>query len=173
MINKKIEKAFNEQLNKEYFSSYLYLSMAAYFESRNLKGFANWMRVQTQEELAHFMIFFDNIIERGGKVSLTGIESPQTEWKSILDAFEAAYKHELFISNSINELVALSIQEKDYAANNFLQWFVKEQVEEEASVDEIVQKLKLLGEEKGGGIFMLDNELSSRIFTPPAVNSGN
>ena len=170
MISKKMEKALNEQVNKEYFSSYLYLSMAAYFENKNLKGFANWMRVQVQEELLHSMKFFDFIIERGGKVELKAIEAPQIDWKSILDAFEAAYKHENFISESINNLVALSLEEKDFAANSFLQWFVNEQVEEESSVDAVVQKLKLLGEEKGSGIFMLDNELGTRVFTPPAAS---
>jgi len=166
MIKEKIQEALNKQLNAELFSSYLYLSMAAYFESINLKGFANWMRVQTQEELVHAMKFYNFIIERGGKAVLSAIEGPPTQWKSPLAVFEHAYKHEQKVTGLINNLVDLSIAEQDHATNNFLQWFVAEQVEEEASADEVVQKIKLMGDATGG-LFMLDQELAQRVFTPP------
>jgi len=168
MIKEKIQDALNEQINAELYSSYLYLSMSAYFESINLKGCANWMRVQTQEELVHAMKFYDYLIERGGKVVLSSIESPPTEWPSPLAIFENAYQHEQKVTGLINELVDLAIAEKDHATNNFLQWFVSEQVEEEASADEVVQKIKLMGDARGG-IFMLDRELAQRVFTPPTA----
>jgi ferritin len=168
MIKEKIREALNQQLNAEFFSSYLYLSMASYFESINLKGFANWMRVQTQEELVHAMKFYDFIIERGGQALLSPIEGPPTEWESPLAVFEHAYEHEQKVTGLINNLVDLSIAEQDHATNNFLQWFVAEQVEEEASADEVVQKIKLMGD-ASGGLFMIDQELAQRVFTPPAV----
>ncbi len=168
MIKEKIQDALNKQINAELYSSYLYLSMSAYFESINLKGCANWMRVQTQEELVHTMKFYDYLIERGGKVLLSSIESPPTEWPSPLAIFENAYQHEQKVTGLINELVDLAIAEKDHATNNFLQWFVSEQVEEEASADEVVQKIKLMGDARGG-IFMLDRELAQRVFTPPTA----
>ncbi|MBW2552605.1 MAG: ferritin [Deltaproteobacteria bacterium] len=168
MIKEKIQDALNEQINAELYSSYLYLSMSAYFESINLKGFASWMRVQTQEELVHAMKFYDYLIERGGKVVLSSIESPPTEWSSPLAIFENAYQHEQKVTGLINELVDLAIAEKDHATNIILQWFVSEQVEEEASADEVVQKIKLMGDARGG-IFMLDRELAQRVFTPPTA----
>jgi ferritin len=168
MIKEKIQDALNEQINAELYSSYLYLSMSAYFESINLKGFASWMRVQTQEELVHAMKFYDYLIERGGKVVLSSIESPPTEWSSPLAIFENAYQHEQKVTGLINDLVDLAIAEKDHATNIILQWFVSEQVEEEASADEVVQKIKLMGDARGG-IFMLDRELAQRVFTPPTA----
>jgi ferritin len=171
MIKKKMEKALNKQMNAELYSSYLYLSMAAYFEAGNLKGFANWMTVQAQEELAHGMKFYYYIIERGGRVMLESIEGPQTEWKSPLGVFEHVFKHEQKVTGLINGLVDLAINESDHATRSFLQWFVDEQVEEESSADAVVQKLKLAANSPGG-LFMLDNELGQRIFTPPAASDG-
>jgi len=168
MINEKVEAAFNDQINAETFSAYLYLSMSAYFEGSNLRGFASWMRIQAQEEMVHAMKFFDFINERGGRVNLAAIEAPDTEWDSPLAAFEAAYGHEQYITKRINDLVDLAIAEKDHAANSFLQWFVNEQVEEEASADEIVQKLRLMADAPGG-MFMLDREMAGRVFNPPAA----
>jgi len=139
----------------------LYLSMSAYFQSINLPGFANWMRIQTQEELVHAMKFYDFINERGGRVMLQGVEAPPTEWSSPLDVFENAYKHEQKVTGLINDLVNLAVGERDHATNIFLQWFVTEQVEEEASADEVVQKLKLVGDDSGG-LFMLDGEMGQR-----------
>jgi len=169
MFNKKMEKSFNEQINEELYSAYLYLSMVAYFESTNLPGFANWMRVQTQEEIVHAMKFYDYINQRNGRVVLTALADPQIEWKSPMDAFEAAYKHEIHITAKINELVNLAIEEKDHAANMFLQWFVNEQVEEEKNPSDIIQKLKLI-KNSSEGLYMLDKELATRVFTPPPAN---
>jgi ferritin len=171
MIKVKIQDALNKQLNAELYSSYLYLSMAAYFESVSLKGFANWMRVQAQEELAHAMKFYDYIHERGGRVALTSISAPITQWDSPLAAFEQVYKHEQKVTGLINDLVTLATAETDHATNNFLQWFVAEQVEEESSADEIVQKLRMLSEDRSG-LFILDQELGQRVYTPPAKNEG-
>ncbi|UCE58714.1 MAG: ferritin, partial [Phycisphaerales bacterium] len=141
MLNSRIESAFNEQLNAELFASYLYLSMAAYFESQNLKGMASWMRMQSIEEHFHAMKFFDFLNECGDRVRLTKITGPQKEWESPLAVFEEACEHESKVTGLIHNLVDLSLAEKDHAANAFLQWFVTEQVEEEASVQEIRDKL--------------------------------
>jgi len=168
MVGEKIQGAFNEQINAELYSSYLYLSMSAYFESVNLKGFANWMRVQAQEELVHAMKFYDFIIERGGKVHLLSVEEPPITWNSPLHAFEDSYLHERKITGMINRLVDLAIEEKDHASNSFLQWFVNEQVEEESSADNVVQQLKLAGDQ-GSGLFMVDRELATRVFVMPAT----
>ena len=166
MLNKKVEAALNSQINAELYSAYIYLAMAADLEDKNLPGAANWMKVQYQEELFHAQKIFDYVNERQGRVVLEAIEKPPAKWKSIIDCFEAAYKHELYISGRINDLVEISRKEKDNATYNMLQWFVAEQVEEESSVDEIVQKLKLVGDH-GHGIFMVDRELATRVFTPP------
>ena len=163
-----MEKALNEQVNAELYSAYLYLSMEAYCKSLNLNGFANWMRVQTQEEVAHAMKIYDFVNERNGRVILKTIEGPQTKWESPLAVFQAVYKHEQKVTNLINKLVDLAIKEKDHATNAFLQWFVNEQVEEEASADAIVQQLKMM-KDAPGGIYMLDRELGQRVFTPPAA----
>jgi ferritin len=171
MLDKKMETALSKQLNAELYSSYLYLSMSAYFQSINLPGFANWMRVQAQEELVHAMKFYDFINERGGRVNLQQIEGPPTEWSSPLDVFENTYKHEQKVTGLINDLVNLAAEARDHATNIFLQWFVTEQVEEEASADEAVQKLKLVGKDSGG-LFMLDGEMGQRVFTPPAASAG-
>jgi ferritin len=165
MISKNMEKALNEQINAEMYSAYLYLSMEAYFRSLDLSGFANWMRVQTQEETTHAMKIYDYIDERGGRVILKSIATPQTEWKSPLAVFEAVYKHEQKVTGLINDLVNLAIKEKDHATSAFLQWFVSEQVEEEASADKIVQQMRMIGDAPGG-LFMLDHELGQRVFKP-------
>jgi len=167
MIGKKMEKALNDQINAEMYSAYIYLAMAAYFESENLPGCASWMRVQVQEETAHAMKFYDFVNERGGRITLKAIEQPPKTWKSPLAAFAAAYEHEQYITERINKLVDLAIQEKDHAANAFLQWFVNEQVEEETSVDTVVQNLRM-AEKAPGAMFMIDRELGQRTFTPPA-----
>ncbi len=166
-LSKKMEEALNEQINAELYSSYLYLSMSAYFESISLKGFAQWMKVQAEEELLHAMKFYDFVNERGGRVLLKEIKAPETDWESPLAVFEAVLRHEQFVTGLINNLVNLAIEEKDHATNIFLQWFVTEQVEEEATADEIVQKLKLMGEARGG-MFMLDRQLGERTFASTA-----
>ncbi len=170
MLNEKMQKALNEQLNAEMYSSYLYLSMAAYFQSINLSGFATWMRVQMQEEMVHAMKFYDFINERGGRVNLKPIQGPPAEWKSPLAAFEAALEHEQKVTGLINGLMDLAIEGRDHATQIFLQWFVTEQVEEEDSATEVIQKIKLMGDAQGG-MFMIDRELGQRTFTPPADGS--
>ncbi len=161
MLNKKIQDTINTQINAETYSAYLYLSMSAYFESINLKGFANWMRVQAQEELVHAMKFYDYVNGRGGRVVLRMVEGPPSEWNSPLAALEHTYRHEQKVTGMIYNLVNLAIEERDHATHSFLQWFISEQVEEEASANEILQKLKLLGDAPGG-LFMLDRDLATR-----------
>lgn len=167
-MNEKIRNAFNEQIRAELYSAYLYLSMSAYFQSMNLPGFANWMRCQSQEEILHAMKFYSFIHDRGGRVTLGPIDGPPTEWKSPLNVFEEAYQHERKVTGMINNLVDLALQERDHAANAFLQWFVTEQVEEESSADGVVQQLKIAGDQ-GSGLFMIDRELAARVFTMPAT----
>ena len=171
MISQQIQDAFNEQLNAELYSAYLYLSMSAYFESINLKGFSNWMRCQAQEEMVHAMKFYGFVNDRSGRVVLSAIEGPPVKWESPLSAFEDAYKHEQKVTGLINGLVDLALKEKDHAAGTFLQWFVTEQVEEEASADGVVQKLKLAGGQ-GAALFMIDAELATRVFTMPTAQGG-
>lgn len=161
MLSKKVEKALNEQLNAEMYSSYLYLSMNAYFKSTNLDGFANWMYAQAQEELMHAMKFYDFINQRGGRVVLSRIDSPPVEWDSPQAVFEETLKHEQKVTGLINALVETALSENDHATNIFLQWFVTEQVEEEDSVGSVLEQLKFLGGAKGG-LFMMDRELAKR-----------
>ena len=170
MLNNDMEKALNAQVNAEMYSAYLYLSMSAFFQSKSLSGFSGWMRVQAQEEMVHAMKFYDFINERGGRVILEPIEAPPTDWDSPLATFEAVYAHEQKVTGLINELVELALEKHDHATNIFLQWFVSEQVEEEDSANEVVEKIKLVGDAKGG-LFMLDRELGQRVFTPPAATS--
>ena len=166
MIDKEMEDAINKQLNAELYSSYLYLSMGAYFESVDLSGFSNWMRVQAQEELTHAMKFYDYLVTRGARVTLTEIEAPPTDWESALAVFDHVYKHEQLVTGLINKLVDLAISLSDHATNNFLQWYVAEQVEEEESASGVLQKVKLAGDDTSA-ILMLDQELGQRIFNPP------
>jgi ferritin len=161
MISKKMQDAMNKQINEELFSAYLYLSMAAWAQKSNLPGAASWMRKQSGEEMGHAMKFFHYINERGGEVELLPIEGPQKDWSSVLEIFEASLAHEQHISARINDLYGLAAEENDYASQVFLQWFIEEQVEEEASVDEVVQKLKMVSGSKNG-IFMVDSELGKR-----------
>ncbi len=170
MISKKMEKALNSHVNAELYSSYLYLSMESYFNSLDLKGFASWMRCQVQEELFHAMKIFGQINERGGRATLNAIDGPPVEWKSPQDAFNAILKHEQMVTGLINSLVNLALKENDHATNIFLQWFVTEQVEEEDNVNDVVRKLKLMGDAPGG-LFIVDKELSARIFTMPVSSS--
>ncbi|MEM4523538.1 MAG: ferritin [Archaeoglobaceae archaeon] len=160
-LSERILKELNVQLNREIYSAYLYLSMAAYFESIGLKGFANWMKVQWQEELMHAMKFFEYITNRGGRVELYSIEEPPKDWKSPLHVFEFALEHEKNVTKRISNLVELAIDEKDHATFNMLQWFVNEQIEEEKSFEEIVSKLKLAGEDTRALLF-LDVEFGKR-----------
>ena len=168
MISKSMEKALNKQINAELYSSYLYLSMAAYLADNDLPGFATWMRVQVQEENFHAMKMYDYVLERGGKVVLQAIESPQIEWSGVLDVFKETLAHEQKVTGLINDLVDLALDERDHATNIFLQWFVSEQVEEEASFGLLVKKLERIGDD-GNGLLRLDEELAGRSFVAPAA----
>jgi ferritin len=168
MLSPKIQAALNAQINAEYYSSYLYLSMAAYAESLNLKGFANWFRVQAQEEMFHALKFFDYVHQRRGRVELKAVEAPPAQWNSPLAVFEQTLQHEIHVTSLINNLNDLAKAESDYATQALLQWFVTEQVEEEANADAIIQQLKLM-QNAPGGLFMLDRELAQRTYVPPAA----
>ncbi|BBD07880.1 ferritin [Desulfovibrio ferrophilus] len=168
MLNKKMEQAINEQIKWEMYSGYLYLSMSAWCADEGLPGFAHWMRLQGQEELAHAMKFYDYVLERGGKIELQAIDKPDHQWKSALAVVEHTLEHEQHVTARINDLMSLAQEEKDHAACIFLQWFIEEQVEEEDSVGEVLHKLKLVSKD-GAGMYMLDKEMATRIFTPPAA----
>jgi ferritin len=161
MFSDRMQKALNGQVNAELYSSYLYLSMNAYFKSVNLDGFANWMYAQAQEELMHAMKFYDFINQRGGRTLLAAIEAPPDQWDSPLAVFEDTLKHEKKVTGLINGLVDIAMEERDHATQIFLQWFVTEQVEEEESVGNVLEQLKLLGDAKQG-LFMMDRQLATR-----------
>jgi ferritin len=161
MIDKQMQQALNDQINAEMASAYLYLGMSAHFMDINLKGFAHWMRVQAKEEMGHAMKIYDFVIERNGSVSLAPIAAPKGKWASPLKVMEATLAHEEKVTALINALVALAKSKKDYATEVFLQWFVSEQVEEEANANEIVQQVKMIGNQSGP-LFMLDAVLGKR-----------
>jgi ferritin len=170
MLSEKMLEALNGQLNKEIYSAYLYLSMSAYSTYIGLKGFAHWFMVQYQEETVHAMKIYDYINSQGGQVKLLAIAQPPAEFESPLDMFAKTLEHERFVTKCINDLVDLAIKGKDHATNIFLQWFVTEQIEEEANDNEIISKLKLVGE-KGDALLMIDRELAARVFTPPPTST--
>ncbi len=161
MVKDKIQKALNQQINAEFYSSYEYLAMSAYFESINLSGFAQWMRLQSQEEYSHAMKIYEYMLQVDGKINLLKIDPPSGGWKSTLDVFKETYAHEQKVTKAIYTLVELAINEKDYATNNFLQWFVNEQVEEESTALKILERIKLIGDNKSA-LFLLDREMSQR-----------
>jgi ferritin len=161
MISRTIEEALNKQINRELYSAYLYLAMSAYFETANMKGFAKWMRIQAKEEQTHAFKFYDYIIARGGKTNLLALEAPKSKWTSAGKVFEEVYTHEQKVTGFINSLVELAIKEKDHATFEMLQWFVKEQVEEEEHVSEILAKIKAIGDVPGH-LFYLDHEMGKR-----------
>jgi ferritin len=161
MINKTVQDAINEQIKNELYSAYLYLSMAAYFESLNLSGFTKWMKVQASEEQGHAMKFFEYVFERGGRVQLKAIDQPPFEWKTPLEVFEQTLEHEQKVTGMIHSLYALAIKENDYASQVMLQWFITEQVEEEKNAAAIVEQLKLINARETA-ILMLDHDLGKR-----------
>jgi len=168
MINEKMEKAFLDQINKELYSAYLYLSMKAYFLDLNLDGFANWMDVQVKEEVAHAMGMYDYVVNRGGRVILDSVEKPQDNWESPLKAFEHVLEHEKYVTSKINELMDVADEVKDRAALTFLNWYVKEQVEEEDNVSGLLAQLNMVGDDKHA-LFALDRELKARTFVQPVI----
>lgn len=161
MISNTMQKAINEQINKELYSSYLYLSMAAYFENKNLPGFAKWMHAQADEEREHGMKFFQYLLDRGGKVELKAIAAPEMDWKTNLDVFKQVQEHEAAVTASIYALYELALNEKDYPSQAMLQWFITEQVEEEKNAADIVQQLELI-DARGTAVLMLDHQLGKR-----------
>lgn len=166
MLSKKMEDALNGQINKEMFSAYLYLSMSSYAETSGLKGISTWFKVQYHEEMVHAMKFYEYINRQGGAVALKAIGEPEIDFKSPLTMFEKALEHERFITRSINELIDIAISEKDHASKAFLDWYVTEQVEEEQNALEIVQTLKMIGDNTAA-LYMYDKELGARLVTVP------
>ena len=171
MISKKLENAINKQINAEIYSAYLYYSMGAYFDTLSLSGFSHWMRVQNLEELTHAQKLAGYLSERGGRVITKAIDAPPTKWKNPLAVFEEVYTHETKVTALINKLMDLALKERDHATVSFLNWFVDEQVEEEATADDVVQKLKLVDKTEGG-LFLLDQELDKRTFVLPPFLTG-
>lgn len=171
MINEKVAKVLNEQINKELYSAYLYLSMSAYFSDTGLLGFANWMRIQAQEEQAHAMLIYDFLINRGEKVILSNVDAPPNDWKCPLCVMEEVLKHEEYVTSLINNIVTVAEEIKDRATMSYFNWFVDEQVEEEANAQDIISKLKLIGDDKSA-LYLLDKDLAARVFNPPIIKSG-
>lgn len=168
MLNEKMEKAFNDQINKEFYSEYLYLAMKSYFADLNLQGFVNWFNVQVQEEHAHGMGMYDYVLERNGKIELEAIEKPMIEGTTPLEIFEQVLKHEEFVTSRINALMDIAEEVKDRAALSFLDWYLKEQVEEESSVGGVLATLKLIGDDKKA-LLMLDKDLATRVYNAPVI----
>jgi len=170
MLDQRMQDALNGQINWELYSGYLYLSMASKFADLGMSGGQNWMTVQYQEELAHARIMFSYVLTRGGRVLLDAIPQPETEWTGGLAMFEEALAHEEGVTARIHELASLALELKDHATYNFLQWFIAEQVEEEATASDMVQKFAMAGEHPSG-LYQLDKELAGRVFTPPAAEA--
>jgi ferritin len=171
MLSKKLQDAFNEQMKNEFYSAYLYMAMAGYFQSEDLPGFASWMRVQALEEMTHGEKFFNFTCETGGRTQLLSIDGPQNEFKSATEVFEVGLKHEKFVTASIDNLVEMAVKDKNHGAQIFLHWFVTEQIEEEASFSLVLKKIQRI-EGDGRGVMMLDQELGQRVFVPPGMASG-
>lgn len=168
MINKEVLDAINEQINAETYSAYMYLSMSAYFENIGLSGFANWMMIQYKEESAHAIKFFNYVNERGGKVVLKAVDQVPVDFDGVVDVFEKTLAHENHVTSLINKLMDVAVACSDHATQSMLKWFIDEQVEEEANVEKILSTLKLINGQ-GNGIFMMDRELSQRVFVDPNV----
>ncbi|MBI5743268.1 MAG: ferritin [Elusimicrobia bacterium] len=170
-INKKVEDAINKQINAELYSAYLYLGMSSRCVEMNLKGMANWLYVQAQEEMTHAIKFYRFVLDRAGHPVMPAIEGVRTDWKAPVEMFAAAYEHEQKVTAMINNIVDIALAERDHATASMLNWFVDEQVEEEANSSEITEKLKLIGDSKDG-LLMLDKELSTRVFVDRTLPAG-
>lgn len=170
MINEKVGKILNEQINKELYSAYLYLAMSAYFSDLGLLGFAHWMRVQAQEEQGHATLIYDFLIDRGARIVLTSIDTPPNNWGGALNVIEEALKHEVYVTGLINNIITVAEEVKDRATMSYMNWFVDEQVEEEANAQDIISKLKLIGDDKSA-LYLLDKDLSTRIFVQPMIKA--
>lgn len=168
MINEKVGNIINEQINKEFYSAYLYLSMSAYFSDLGLLGFANWTRVQAQEETAHANLMYDFLLDRGHKIILNTIEAPPSNWSNTLSVMEEILKHEVYVTGLINNIYSIAEEVKDRATMSYMNWFIDEQVEEEANAKEIIDKLKLIGDDKSA-LYLLDKDLAARVFVQPVI----
>lgn len=165
MLTQKLQEALNEQINKEFFAEYLYLSMSAYLESIEMEGFANYFNVQAQEEHFHAMKMFNFVHDKGGRVILKSLKEPKSDYTSVVDVIEESLKHEKYVTKCINELMDIAIKENDHSVRSFLEWYVDEQVEEEAVISKLLAKLKLIKGE-GFGLLTLDNQLGMRKYQP-------
>lgn len=168
MLSPKVVKLLNEQINKELYSAYLYLDMSNFYADKNLKGFANWYYVQTQEETAHAMIFRNYLLREGYKVELGAIDKPNVEFKELIDPLKEAYKHELYVTSTIHDIYAAAQEEKDFRTMNFVDWFIKEQAEEEDNANDLIQKFEMFGQDMKA-LYLLDADLGARVFTPPTL----
>ena len=174
MVSENMEKLLNDQIQKEFYSAYLYLSFEAYFASRNLNGFAHWFRVQAMEERDHAIIFVNYINQVGGRVKLHPLDAPEWDFKSIEEVIIKQLKHERFVTSSIYNIADHAIEERDHKTNSFLKWFIDEQAEEEANAEQNLSKISLVGENDGRGILMLDAEMATRVYVIPApLAAGN
>ena len=171
MLKEKVLKAINQQINNEYYSAFLYLSMSAWFQGKGFPGFANWMYIQYQEELTHGNKFFKYVHDRGSQVILRELAQVETDFASVTEVFEKSLEHEQFVTASINKIMDVAVAESDYATQSFLKWFIDEQVEEEANVTEILDTLKLINGH-GNGLVMLDREMRQRVFVDETAASG-
>ena len=172
MLSKRMEEALNAQVNAEFWSAYLYLSMSMHFENESYKGIANWFKVQFQEEQDHATIFMNYINSMGGKVTLRPIDAVETSWNSILHAYEETLRHEKVVTGLINDPYSIAIEDKDYATQSMLKWFIDEQIEEEETARDYIDALKKIGD-NGYGLYMLDKELAARTYTTPAPLANN
>ena len=170
MISPKLNQAINEQMNFEFYSAHIYLSMAAYCAANDLPGFSHFLRVQYREEVDHAMKFFNFVAEMEGNVKITSFQDPQPDFSSVLNAFEIALNHEKIVTGRIYDLKTTAVEEKNYAASSFLEWYVNEQIEEESNFTAIVRRLKMIAQDSAA-LFMLDNELAARVYVPlPEAN---
>jgi ferritin len=165
-MNEKIEKMINDQMNFEFYSAYIYKAMGAYCDSIDLPGFANWLKIQVQEEMFHADKMYNYLLERRGRPFFAAVPAPAKDWDSVKAVFENALEHEQIVTDRINKIMTAAIAENDHASRSFLNWYVDEQVEEESNVDAILKQLELV-KESGHGLFLLDKDLAARIFTPP------
>lgn len=168
MLSERMQEALNDQMKWEFYSEFLYLAMAGYFNSKSLDGFANWMMVQAEEERSHAIMFFNYIDEAGGRVDVRAFDQMDNEYESVIDVLKKTYEHELLVTRRINDLMDLAIEDKDHATAGFLDWFVKEQVEEVANPQKILEQVRMV-EGDGRGLLMMDRELAQRVFKPPAA----
>ncbi|HPU40789.1 MAG TPA: ferritin [Acetivibrio clariflavus] len=172
MISEKMEQLLNDQIQKEFYSAYLYLSFSSYFTSRNLNGFANWFKIQAMEERDHALIFINYLNLVGGRVKLQAIQAPEWDFKSIEEVLEKSLAHERSVTQSIYRIADLAIEERDHKTNSFIKWFIDEQAEEEDTAQQNLSKIRLVGENDGKGILMLDNEMATRVYTVPSPLAG-